>query len=146
MPYLLVRSHGFAEVSQEVVCVAEVTVGSPLSGAVPQLLHDTQICPADTNDGQTLLRLEKHSRETPLRRAGRSLVVLGRLPQRRHDLLGEISRFGAAPADAFAFGVVHITKVIQRSSLTHLTRTQGESAAVRDLFPHRGTLRFSPYR
>lgn len=46
---LLMRSYGFAKVSQEVVGVAEVTVGSALSGAVSELLHDTQICPVNTN-------------------------------------------------------------------------------------------------
>lgn len=46
---LLMRRYGFAKVSQEVVRVAEVTVGSPLSGAVSQLLHYTQICPVNTN-------------------------------------------------------------------------------------------------
>lgn len=49
MLYLLMRSYSFAKVPQEVVGVAEVTVGSPLSGAVSELLHDTQICPVNTN-------------------------------------------------------------------------------------------------
>lgn len=49
MLYLLVRSYSFAKVSQEVVGVAEVTVGSPLSSAVSQLLHDTQVCPVNTD-------------------------------------------------------------------------------------------------
>lgn len=48
MLHLLMGSHGFAKVSQEVVGVAEVTVGSPLSGAVSELLHYTQICPVNT--------------------------------------------------------------------------------------------------
>lgn len=46
MPHLLVRSHGFAKVSQQVVRVAEVSVGPPLSGTVAELLHYTQIRPA----------------------------------------------------------------------------------------------------
>lgn len=70
---LLMRSHGFAEVSQEVVGVAEVTVGSPLSGAVSQLLHNTQICPANTQTGQTPLCLRKDWEESrrPLTRSTR---------------------------------------------------------------------------
>lgn len=36
---LLMRSYCFAKVSQQVVGVAEVPVGPPLSGAVSQLLH-----------------------------------------------------------------------------------------------------------
>lgn len=82
MPYLLVRSHGFAEVSQEVVCVAEVTVGSPLSGAVSQLLHDTQICPADTINGRTLLRFENTHRKpaAPCRPLTRSTQLPSLVP------------------------------------------------------------------
>lgn len=48
MLHLLMGSHGSAKVSQEVVGVAEVTVGSSLSGAVSELLHYTQIGPANT--------------------------------------------------------------------------------------------------
>lgn len=47
---LLVRGHGFAKVSQQVVGVAQVAVGPTLSGAVAELLHDGQVRPGD--DGQ----------------------------------------------------------------------------------------------
>lgn len=90
--------------------------------------------PCEYKRGQTLLHFENTRKDTVL--CSRSLVVLGCLPQCHHHLLWKISRFSTAPADAFAFGVVHITKVIQRSCLTHLTQTQGESAAVKELFPH----------
>lgn len=43
--HLLVRSYSFAKVSQQVVCVAEVAIGSTLSGAIPELLHYCQVCP-----------------------------------------------------------------------------------------------------
>lgn len=44
---LLVRSHGFAKVSQQVVRVAQVAVGPTLSGAIAELLHDGQVRPGD---------------------------------------------------------------------------------------------------
>lgn len=44
---LLVRSHGFAEVSQQVVGVAQVAVGPTLSGAIAELLHDGQVRSGD---------------------------------------------------------------------------------------------------
>lgn len=47
---LLVRSHGFAKVSQQVVGVAQVAVRPTLSGAIAELLHDGQVRPGD--DGQ----------------------------------------------------------------------------------------------
>lgn len=50
--HLIVRSHGFAKVSQQVVGVAQVAVGPTLSGAIAELLHDGQVRPGD--DGQEL--------------------------------------------------------------------------------------------
>lgn len=44
---LLVRRHGFAKVSQQVVGVAQVAVGPTLSGAIAELLHDGQVRPGD---------------------------------------------------------------------------------------------------
>lgn len=51
------------------------------------------------------------------------LIVLSCLPQRRHDLLLETAGLCSAPADALALGVVNVPKVVQRSSLAHLTHT-----------------------
>lgn len=47
-PHLLVRSYSPAKVSQQVVCVAEVPVGSTLSGAISELLHYRQVRPEIT--------------------------------------------------------------------------------------------------
>lgn len=113
--------------------VAEVAAGATLSGAVSELLHYTQICPASTD---RVKRCCAYSTRKVSVWCSRSLIVLGCLPERRHDLLWKVSWLSATPADTFAFGVVHIPKVIQRSSLTHLTQSQGESAAVKDLLPH----------
>lgn len=44
-PHLVVRSYSFVEVSQQVVCVAQVAVGSTLSSAISKLLHYGQVCP-----------------------------------------------------------------------------------------------------
>lgn len=66
------RSYGFAKVSQEVVGVAEVTVGSPLSGAVSELLHYTQIRPVcEYKCGQTLTQRETRRAVPPLTRSTR---------------------------------------------------------------------------
>lgn len=64
---LLVRRHGFAKVSQQVVGVAQVAVGPTLSGAVAELLHDGQVRPGD--DGQELdtAALKLHSTLTSQR-------------------------------------------------------------------------------
>ena len=53
-----------------------------------------------------------------------SLVVLRRLPQRRHDLLGEVPRLCPTPADTLPLGVVHVPEVIQGPRLAHLTDRQ----------------------
>lgn len=42
-PHLLVKSDSFAKVSQQVVCVSQVAVGSALSSAIPELLHYCQV-------------------------------------------------------------------------------------------------------
>lgn len=44
-PHLLVRSYSFLEVSQQIVCVAQVAVGSTLSSTISELLHYGQVCP-----------------------------------------------------------------------------------------------------
>lgn len=48
------------------------------------------------------------------------LVVLRGFPQGRPGLLRELPWLRSAPADALAFGVVNIPKIIQRSSLPNL--------------------------
>lgn len=72
MLYLLMRSYGFAKVSQEVVGVAEVTVGSPLSGAVSELLHYAQISPVNTKTvKRAALQKQPEAHVRPLTRSTR---------------------------------------------------------------------------
>lgn len=52
------------------------------------------------------------------------LIILSCFPQCHHDLLWEISRLSSTPADTFAFGMVHVPKVVQSSRLTDLTQIQ----------------------
>lgn len=55
---------------------------------------------------------------------GDSLVVLGSFPQSSPGILRELSWLRSAPADALAFGVVDVPKIIQRASLPNLWRAQ----------------------
>lgn len=52
------------------------------------------------------------------------LIVLCSFPQGYPGLLREVSWLSSTPADALAFGVVYIPKIIQRSSLPNLQQAQ----------------------
>lgn len=49
------------------------------------------------------------------------LIVLCCFPQCHHDIFWKISGLSSAPADTFAFGMVHIPKIIECPRLPHLT-------------------------
>lgn len=53
-----------------------------------------------------------------------SLVVLSSFPQSCPGLLWELPWLRSTPADALAFGVVDVPKIIQRSSLPNLQQAQ----------------------
>lgn len=134
-PHLLVRSYSPAKVSQQVVCVAEVPVGSTLSGAISELLHYRQVRPEITVTVSLIRHRHIHTYTfTRTVLCSHSLIVLGCLPQSHHHLLWEISGLSSTPADTFAFGMVHIPEVIQSSRLTHLTRVQEEHVRAVDVF------------
>lgn len=50
--YLLVEGDGLAEVAQQVLGVAKVSISTALSSSVPQLLHQGQV-PPERNQGRT---------------------------------------------------------------------------------------------